>query len=130
MKFVFFLFKQKTAYVMRISVWSADVCSSDLMDKLGADSVPFPFNRIFGEVDLPFFQRMGEHERPEYGRIPGGRLVGTALGPVEQRLIGWRDAVPDLLNRLHLQPERLRQRGLGKPRRNADRSEENTSELQ
>src|SRR3546814_7353640 len=50
----------------------------------------------------------------------GGRLVGTALGPVEQRLIGWRDAVPDLLNRLHIQPERLRQRGLGKPRRNAD----------
>src|SRR3546814_7670360 len=26
----FFLFKQKTAYEMRISDWSADVCSSDL----------------------------------------------------------------------------------------------------
>src|SRR3546814_10489953 len=25
-----FLFKQKTAYVMRISDWSSDVCSSDL----------------------------------------------------------------------------------------------------
>src|SRR3546814_5512848 len=27
---VFFFFKQKTAYEMRISDWSADVCSSDL----------------------------------------------------------------------------------------------------
>src|SRR3546814_6390614 len=30
---VFFFFKQKTAYEMRISDWSSDVCSSDL-DKL------------------------------------------------------------------------------------------------
>src|SRR3546814_1057946 len=27
---VFFVFKQKTAYEMRISDWSSDVCSSDL----------------------------------------------------------------------------------------------------
>src|SRR3546814_10684281 len=27
---MFFLFKQKTAYEMRISDWSSDVCSSDL----------------------------------------------------------------------------------------------------
>src|SRR3546814_3269985 len=27
---VFFFFNQKTAYVMRISDWSSDVCSSDL----------------------------------------------------------------------------------------------------
>src|SRR3546814_5885150 len=27
----FFFFKQKTAYEMRISDWSSDVCSSDLM---------------------------------------------------------------------------------------------------
>src|SRR3546814_1323673 len=30
MLFVFFFFKQKTAYEMRISDWSSDVCSSDL----------------------------------------------------------------------------------------------------
>src|SRR3546814_3565945 len=29
--FCFFFFKQKTAYEMRISDWSSDVCSSDLM---------------------------------------------------------------------------------------------------
>src|SRR3546814_9255089 len=30
---VFFFFKQKTAYEMRISDWSSDVCSSDLVDE-------------------------------------------------------------------------------------------------
>src|SRR3546814_5229038 len=29
--YCFFFFKQKTAYEMRISDWSSDVCSSDLM---------------------------------------------------------------------------------------------------
>src|SRR3546814_14593043 len=32
---MFFFFKQKTAYEMRISDWSSDVCSSDLLDALG-----------------------------------------------------------------------------------------------
>src|SRR3546814_10411884 len=31
--FCFFFFKQKTAYEMRISDWSSDVCSSDLEDR-------------------------------------------------------------------------------------------------
>src|SRR3546814_5710238 len=34
----FFFFKQKTAYEMRISDWSSDVCSSDL--------VPFPVMHV------------------------------------------------------------------------------------
>src|SRR3546814_5377733 len=32
--FLFFFFKQKTAYEMRISDWSSDVCSSDLWGAL------------------------------------------------------------------------------------------------
>src|SRR3546814_3010836 len=32
---VFILFKQKTAYEMRISDWSSDVCSSDLFQRAG-----------------------------------------------------------------------------------------------
>src|SRR3546814_17016924 len=32
MSSVFFFFKQKTAYEMRISDWSSDVCSSDLQE--------------------------------------------------------------------------------------------------
>src|SRR3546814_8137256 len=34
--FVFF-FKQKTAYEMRISDWSSDVCSSDLVAAIGVE---------------------------------------------------------------------------------------------
>src|SRR3546814_9309542 len=37
---VFFFFKQKTAYEMRISDWSSDVCSSDLR------ALPVPARRI------------------------------------------------------------------------------------
>src|SRR3546814_5924043 len=36
--YFFFFFKQKTAYEMRISDWSSDVCSSDLFDRI----VPVP----------------------------------------------------------------------------------------
>src|SRR3546814_10379360 len=41
MFFVFFFFKQKTAYEMRISDWSSDVCSSDL-DVLFEDLTVLP----------------------------------------------------------------------------------------
>src|SRR3546814_3882645 len=34
---VFFFFKQKTAYEMRISDWSSDVCSSDLARRIQKD---------------------------------------------------------------------------------------------
>src|SRR3546814_10448443 len=33
--FHFFFFKQKTAYELRISDWSSDVCSSDLHAQIG-----------------------------------------------------------------------------------------------
>src|SRR3546814_6118059 len=36
---VVFFFKQKTAYEMRISDWSADVCSSDLARRANAGHV-------------------------------------------------------------------------------------------
>src|SRR3546814_2450918 len=34
--FIFCFFKQKTAYEMRISDWSSDVCSSDLLSRMAA----------------------------------------------------------------------------------------------
>src|SRR3546814_10191359 len=48
--FVFVFFKQKTAYEMRISDWSSDVCSSDLAGV-----------RI--QCEPAFGNRMGEHDR-------------------------------------------------------------------
>src|SRR3546814_10523935 len=50
MIFVFlFFFKQKTAYEMRISDWSSDVCSSDLADPTNDDAACAPIDP-FGNV--------------------------------------------------------------------------------
>src|SRR3546814_5341240 len=57
--FVFF-FKQKTAYEMRISDWSSDVCSSDLIPpEAGLDPVPQ--------------RRRDRHEDVEHGLLAGFR---------------------------------------------------------
>src|SRR3546814_6251784 len=47
----FFLFKQKTAYVMRIRDWSLDVCSSDLVvpDLRGKRAVVIGKSNIVGK---------------------------------------------------------------------------------
>src|SRR3546814_890350 len=60
---LFFFFKQKTAYEMRISDWSSDVCSSDLHQGAG---------QRHG-------QRPRRHQRPAGGGdggIGGGRRLG------------------------------------------------------
>src|SRR3546814_21170166 len=55
--YFFFFFKQKTAYDMRISDWSSDVCSSDL----SATSMPLP---LVGSWSLDA-SLMPEKERPQ-----------------------------------------------------------------
>src|SRR3546814_4609411 len=45
----FFFFKQKTAYEMRISDWSSDVCSSDLL--LAAPMIAHPIFHLLGVTD-------------------------------------------------------------------------------
>src|SRR3546814_10821805 len=42
---LFFFFKQKTAYEMRISDWSSDVCSSDL-DNVGGEILDAALGRL------------------------------------------------------------------------------------
>src|SRR3546814_11235456 len=44
----FFFFKQKTAYEMRISDWSSDVCSSDLIVVQGVDIAGDGVKRLAG----------------------------------------------------------------------------------
>src|SRR3546814_5081006 len=51
--FLFFFFKQKTAYEMRISDWSSDVCSSDL-----------PRRRAARRADKATISRRQRHEDP------------------------------------------------------------------
>src|SRR3546814_11532932 len=57
----FFFFKQKTAYEMRISDWSSDVCSSDLAKDVlvvsGASSVPCLTAAVI-DAYLPAFARL------------------------------------------------------------------------
>src|SRR3546814_11843788 len=51
----FFFFKQKTAYEMRISDWSSDVCSSDLLVLAQPQIARMPQRTVggeFGERDL------------------------------------------------------------------------------
>src|SRR3546814_199520 len=74
-------FKQKTAYEMRISDWSSDVCSSDLVRCRvsgdpsfsgwqrtalpGADDAP----AVAGGVRLRALQFAGERDRAEQGSV-------------------------------------------------------------
>src|SRR3546814_300375 len=82
---VLFFFKQKTAYEMRISDWSSDVCSSDLIGKLmpffhlpvqaGSDRILAAMNRSHS-VDsyLRVIERVRE-ARPDIA-ISGDFIVG------------------------------------------------------
>src|SRR3546814_3992255 len=45
---IFFFFKQKTAYEMRISDWSSDVCSSDLLFYVFFEGGLIPMYLIIG----------------------------------------------------------------------------------
>src|SRR3546814_11248751 len=102
---VVFFFKQKTAYEMRISDWSSDVCSSDLRHRgdqamRGRDSRPGRRNsqgresglaRVFGYFKSWF----KDHESPPSRRNRAhfklrGRLqlVGGPLGLCSVALVG------------------------------------------
>src|SRR3546814_739626 len=72
----FFFFKQKTAYEMRISDWSSDVCSSDLfeedMPEIGIEldldtcsAGPLAEKMRKGTVDIGFFYALGTPTEPE-----------------------------------------------------------------
>src|SRR3546814_14747317 len=81
----FFFFKQKTAYEMRISDWSSDVCSSDLDSRSG--------RRLYcgspggcGGSDIPDCGRRGARLRTEHLRFFGGHPEHDGLS---LRGYGW-----------------------------------------
>src|SRR3546814_5664521 len=79
MLIICFFFKQKTAYEMRISDWSSDVCSSDLLVELsrkGLASVePRPPARPYVGDPRP------SRARGRAPRRPAGARLGTAVRP-------------------------------------------------
>src|SRR3546814_2467016 len=88
----FFFFKQKTAYEMRISDWSSDVCSSDL--DLGATDDGFD----------AFRTQLARHFLPDF--------VGQMIDDVmvhEAHLLALRD-----LARLGVRTDRSEERRVGK----------------
>src|SRR3546814_19461865 len=99
--FVFF-FKQKTAYEMRISDWSSDVCSSDLLDRLAGGEgaagrrIPlfagiFPF--AFGEsrrMDRPVIKAL---RRLSARAFVGEDRAGFGFARILERAISLERAV-------------------------------------
>src|SRR3546814_3036029 len=59
---MFFFFKQKTAYEMRISDWSSDVCSSDLLMGALRQCVGRLSEREQMVLQLYFFEELNLHE--------------------------------------------------------------------
>src|SRR3546814_20790248 len=91
-----FIFKQKTAYDMRISDWSSDVCSSDLRQlvartrarrpagTLQADHAGGRRRRLLAATRL----RARHHREDGLCRLLSGRLRLHRVGQAE-RLPGW-----------------------------------------
>src|SRR3546814_1730638 len=73
--YVFFFFKQKTAYEMRISDWSSDVCSSDLAGAAAAGDRPL--------TPLGVELRRRQREAVAPGVAVDHREVGVLVAVVE-----------------------------------------------
>src|SRR3546814_20675595 len=93
MSVVLFFFMQKTAYEMRISDWSSDVCSSDLPGfSVGVllTTPPFPYTRkqVAEPTGLPILFE-GALDEEDYRKLHFGE-IGLADGaPVTSGLYGW-----------------------------------------
>src|SRR3546814_3036296 len=102
----FFLFKQKTAYEMRISDWSSDVCSSDLMGHRGL--------LYLGDGQGELRRRRAIGERPARGQ-PGVRLRLAGVPERLLRLSAQRPA-PHLQGLWQLSPVRFPRSGCQRAR--------------
>src|SRR3546814_9427801 len=81
---IFFFFKQKTAYEMRISDWSSDVCSSDLRDvdreherRSDCDRRIRHPQEAVAEARDDVEERVEMADRAECGRQPVDRIEGA-----------------------------------------------------
>src|SRR3546814_115480 len=103
--YCFFFFKQKTAYEMRISDWSSDVCSSDLDHRLARRWVSLRSTHPTGlSRTQRRAHRLGRMRRNLEQRLCCATRFAAALFPVLQRAHG---------NTEHAGEVRLRQAELG-----------------
>src|SRR3546814_2040777 len=83
----FFFFKPKTAYEMRISDWSSDVCSSDLRGyRLRATSGMTLLDEAVGIENIPQGRRDGVRRSNCFGNCSISRLVRNSRS--EERRVG------------------------------------------
>src|SRR3546814_6757824 len=135
-----FFFKQKTAYEMRISDWSSDVCSSDLDEQTGFTTKSIlcaPIRTVKGEIigvtqalnkkegsfddeDLEMLEAMTSQAAVA---LQSSQFVERMKRSREQEL-EFLDIVADVTSEIELGA--LLQKVMGE----ATRSEEHTSELQ
>src|SRR3546814_3885216 len=122
---LFFFFKQKTAYEMRISDWSSDVCSSDLVGIGPARSLHRPCRDF-----------RGAQQRPDV--LDHGRFHHTSI-EADEAVTALAGAGPDRIHRgvIAVMPTALLGDGrchgdapIGEDEPLQERSEEHTSELQ
>src|SRR3546814_5818881 len=92
--YFFFFFKQKTAYEMRISDWSSDVCSSDLRlcgnhaDRL-ADVDDMATGQVTAVAQATHAERrFATDRRAHLDRLHAGIFHSLHPGLVEQRIAG------------------------------------------
>src|SRR3546814_7193628 len=83
---VLFFFKQKTAYEMRISDWSSDVCSSDLEAPRYASVLPPPVGKKIRSTRL----RVERAGSTSSGRLARTKAIwnGRQLPRSEERRVG------------------------------------------
>src|SRR3546814_18079 len=95
---IFFFFKQKTAYEMRISDWSSDVCSSDLvvagkiLAQIAAEFVGEEIISAEDEIAAQTRQRHGIGAGDRAGKI-GSRQRNLTLVKAEAERSGCCDLV-------------------------------------
>src|SRR3546814_8417027 len=135
MCYAFFFFKQKTAYEMRISDWSSDVCSSDLLGRVGigeghrqADAIGGLRQRVaVAEYDdvgvMGAVHRVGAQFRPDAGRFARDQREPGAHRSAAAAARGSRCTDVDVGFAAHLAQDAV-------PLVFQLRSEEHTSELQ
>src|SRR3546814_2662368 len=81
----FFFFKQKTAYEMRISDWSSDVCSSDLGDRRGPGRRHHPHHQIGRRRPRLRERRRGAAGTAPLRRLPAGLQPRGAAVAADRR---------------------------------------------
>src|SRR3546814_7124082 len=142
---VFFVFKQKTAYEVRISDWSSDVCSSDLISegqKRSGVSIKHDISVPISKIDS-FLARAGSALTKSYpgirlvafGHVGDGNIHFNPMQPQAADGSQWKENTEDVNRIVHDLVHELggsisAEHGIGHLRfGEIERSEENRSEF-